>query len=60
MGNFVIDFILLSLCIIGLTALMGTITNLFGMKIFGRGSVDKFKLKSSSVQTGWKKVGGKK
>ncbi|MDE5412633.1 hypothetical protein [Alkalihalobacterium chitinilyticum] len=59
MANLVIDFILLALCIIGLTALMGTITNVFGMKIFGRGNVDKFKTKSSSIQSGWKKVGGR-
>ncbi|WP_078430348.1 hypothetical protein [Alkalihalobacterium alkalinitrilicum] len=59
MDNFVIDFILLAVFIIGLTALMGTITNVFGMKVFGRGNVNKFKNTSTNVQTGWKKVGGK-
>lgn len=58
--SFIIDFLLLAVVIIGITALNGIITNVFGMKIFGRGQVNKFTSKTSHIQSGWKQVGGKK
>ena len=60
MGALIFDFALLAICIIAFTALMGSITNIFGMKIFGRGNVNRFTSKSSSIQSGWRSVGGKK
>lgn len=58
MTDFIIDFILLALLIIGITAFNGIITNVFGMKIFGRGDVNRFTSTNAQTQTGWRKVGG--
>ncbi|WP_078555174.1 hypothetical protein [Bacillus alkalicellulosilyticus] len=59
MTAFIVDFLLLAAIVIGLTALNGILTNVFGMKILGRGQVDRYTTKSAATQTGWRKVGGK-
>lgn len=45
--------------IIGITALIGVITNSIGEKLFGGKEKMKFVNKSLDVQSGWNQVGGK-
>jgi hypothetical protein len=60
MGAFAFDFFLLSIFIIGITALMGVILNGIGENVFGGKEKDKFFNRSARTQTGWKQVGGRK
>jgi hypothetical protein len=60
MGAFAVDFVLLAIFIIGITALMGVILNGIGENIFGGKQRDKFFNRSARTQTGWKQVGGRK
>jgi hypothetical protein len=53
------DFTIVALLIIGITAVMGVLTNGIGEKFFsGKKGSESFD-KSASMQTGWKSVGGK-
>ncbi|MBJ7984848.1 hypothetical protein [Bacillus cereus] len=56
---FFTDFIIVATLIIGITALIGVITNSIGEKLFGGKEKMKFVNKSLDVQSGWNKVGGK-
>ncbi|MEM5661370.1 hypothetical protein AAHB62_16925 [Bacillus cereus] len=56
---FFIDFITVAALIIGITALIGVITNSIGEKLFGGKEKMKFVNKSLDVQSGWNQVGGK-
>lgn len=60
MAGYITDFTIVALLIIGFTALMGSITNGIGEKLFGGKRRSEFADKSASVQTGWKNVGGKR
>lgn len=60
MAGYITDLTIVALLVIGITALMGVITNGIGEKIFGGKENSKFVDKSASMQTGWKSVGGKK
>lgn len=56
---FFIDFAIVATLVIGITALIGVITNSIGEKLFGGNEKMKFVHKSNEIQTGWKQVGGK-
>lgn len=56
---FFIDFAIVAILVIGITAFIGVITNSIGEKLFGGKEKMKFVNKSSDIQSGWKQVGGK-
>ncbi|MFC7371801.1 hypothetical protein ACFQPF_08935 [Fictibacillus iocasae] len=56
MKEYLTDFALLSLCLIGLTALMGTISRFIAQLLFGGKRKDFFLTKSQGYQQNWKKV----
>ncbi len=60
MAGFFIDFIIVAVLIIGITATNGVILNGIGTKLFGGKKVLQFVHQSNRMQTGWKNVGGKK
>ncbi|MCL6573850.1 MAG: hypothetical protein K6T88_19570 [Bacillus sp. (in: Bacteria)] len=60
MGAYITDLTLVAILVIGITALMGVITNTFGKKVFGGKNVSEFVDESAKYQTGWKMVGGNK
>jgi hypothetical protein len=60
MGGYITDLIVVALLIVGLTALMGVITNGIGEKVFGGKRRSEYVDESAKYQTGWKTVGGKK
>jgi hypothetical protein len=59
MGAYITDLTIVALLIVGITALMGVITNSFGEKVFGGKHRSEFVDESAKYQTGWKMVGGK-
>ncbi|MGM9987297.1 MAG: hypothetical protein ACI35O_08735 [Bacillaceae bacterium] len=59
MTNFVIDFIIFAILVIGITAFLSIFTNAIGEKVFGRKTRTIFTSKSRSIQKGWNAVGGK-
>lgn len=58
MVAFFLDFTLVAILVIGITAVMGVIVNGIGEKIFGRKNGSVSFDKSASMQAGWKSVGG--
>lgn len=60
MGSYIMDLTIVALLIVGITALMGVITNSFGEKVFGGKNRSEFVDESAKYQTGWKAVGGNK
>jgi hypothetical protein len=60
MGPYIMDLTIVALLIVGITALMGVITNSFGEKVFGGKNRSEFVDESAKYQTGWKTVGGKR
>lgn len=60
MGAYITDFSIVALLVIGITALMGPITNGLGEKVFGGKRRTEYVDQSAKFQTGWKQVGGKK
>lgn len=60
MGGYITDLIIVAILIVGLTALMGVITNGIGEKVFGGKRRSEYVDESAKYQTGWKTVGGKK
>ncbi|CAM4091549.1 hypothetical protein BAMA_17390 [Bacillus manliponensis] len=58
MVAFFIDFAIVALLVIGITAFIGVITNSIGEKVFGRKNNMKFVNQSSRMQSSWNKVGG--
>jgi len=59
MVEYIIDFATVSLLIIGITAMMGALTNGIGSGLFGGKKRSEFVDQSAKVQVGWKQVGGK-
>ena len=60
MSMFLLDFAIVSLLIISLTALLGVFTNGLGVMVFGGRHKNKFVNQTAKTQMGWRKVGGKK
>ncbi|KAA0546521.1 hypothetical protein FZW96_14845 [Bacillus sp. BGMRC 2118] len=61
MAQYFIDFTLVSLLVIGLTAILGVLLNGIGERFFGRGKAGYETVhQSTHTQTGWNNVGGKK
>ena len=60
MVDFFIDFIMVAILVIAITATNGVILNGIGTKLFGGKKVLEFVQQSNRMQTDWKNVGGKK
>ncbi|MDR7076618.1 hypothetical protein J2Y03_001621 [Neobacillus niacini] len=60
MGGYIADLSMVAILIIGITALMGVITNGFGETVFGGKKRSEFVDQSARFQTRWKSVGGNK
>jgi len=60
MGSYIIDLTIVALLIIGITAVLGVVTNGIGVKFFGGKQKSEFVDQSAKFQTGWKQVGGKR
>ena len=60
MGGYIIDLTVVTILIVGITAIMGVITNGIGEKVFGGKNRTEFVDESAKYQTGWKMVGGKR
>ncbi|GAA0325246.1 hypothetical protein GCM10008967_14830 [Bacillus carboniphilus] len=58
MAKFLLDFSIVSILVIGLTAVLGVLTNGLGEKLFGGRNRTKFVDQTSKTQVGWKHVGG--
>ncbi|MFZ3589231.1 hypothetical protein ACOI1C_08040 [Bacillus sp. DJP31] len=57
--EYILDFSLVALLVIGLTAIMGVLTNGIGEKLAGgKGDPESFN-QSAKTQTGWNQVGGR-
>jgi hypothetical protein len=53
---FFTDLILLALCVVGITAMMGTISQVIAVKLFGGKKVYHFVDKSKSIQQNWNPI----
>ncbi|MBM7693953.1 hypothetical protein JOC77_003397 [Peribacillus deserti] len=60
MVGYVIDLSIVAILVIGITALIGVLTNGIGVTFFGGKKRTEFTDKSAGIQSGWKLVGGKK
>ncbi|AYA75129.1 MULTISPECIES: hypothetical protein [Robertmurraya] len=60
MVNYITDLTIVALLIIGITAVLGVVTNGIGEKLFGGKQKTEFVDQSAKFQTGWKQVGGKR
>jgi hypothetical protein len=60
MGSYITDLTIVAVLIIGITAVLGVITNGIGEKLFGGKRKSEFVDQSAKFQTGWKQVGGKR
>ncbi|MGG7618548.1 hypothetical protein ACVBAX_10795 [Robertmurraya sp. GLU-23] len=60
MVNYITDLTIVALLIIGITAVLGVVTNGIGEKLFGGKQKSEFVDQSAKFQTGWKQVGGKR
>ncbi|MBB6453047.1 hypothetical protein HNQ94_001495 [Salirhabdus euzebyi] len=60
MGQFLLELSILGFLVIGLTAFSAVIVQFFGEKIFGKKKESYHTSQSSSIQTNWKSVGGRK
>ncbi|MFE8700384.1 hypothetical protein ACFYKX_07155 [Cytobacillus sp. FJAT-54145] len=60
MVGYIMDLTIVAVLVIGLTAVLGVLTNGIGEKFFGGKRKSEFVDRSESFQTGWKSVGGNK
>ncbi|WP_462408987.1 hypothetical protein [Neobacillus sp. Marseille-QA0830] len=60
MASYIADLLVVAVLIIGITAIMGVLTNGIGKTLFSRNRRSEFVDQSAKFQTGWKMVGGKK
>jgi hypothetical protein len=60
MVGYITDLTIVAILIIGITALMGVLTNGFGERVFGGKQRSEFVDQSARFQTRWKSVGGNK
>lgn len=58
--QYIFDFVIVALVIVGLTATMGVLSNGLGEKVFGGKKHSESFLQSANSQVGWKQIGGKK
>lgn len=59
-GAYMFDLAIVALCIIGITAMVGVLTNSIGIFLFGGKKKSEFVDQSQSIQVGWNSVGGKR
>ncbi|RHW43223.1 hypothetical protein D1B31_00665 [Neobacillus notoginsengisoli] len=60
MGEYLMDLAIVTILVVGITALMGVITNGIGENVFGRKNRTQFTDQASKFVSGWKEIGGKK
>ncbi|WML43386.1 hypothetical protein [Neobacillus sp. PS3-40] len=60
MGAYITDLAVVTVVLVGLTALLGVITNGIGEKFFGGKKRTEFVDQSNRFHEGWKLVGGNK
>ena len=60
MAEYIFDFSLVAFLIIGLTALMGPLTNGIGNILFGRSKRNEYVIQTNRTTAGFNKVGGKR
>jgi hypothetical protein len=60
MVEYFMDFTVVALLVIGITAVMGVLTNGIGEKLFGGKGNSEHIDHSAKIQAGWKSVGGRK
>ncbi|MCA1031070.1 hypothetical protein LCL95_08555 [Bacillus timonensis] len=60
MMEYFVDFTIVALLVIGITAVMGVVTNGIGEKLFGGKTNSENFDQSAKSQTGWNAVGGRK
>ncbi|MDP4162954.1 MAG: hypothetical protein Q8906_09175 [Bacillota bacterium] len=60
MVGYIADLTMVALLIVGITALMGVLTNGMGEKLFGGKKKTEFVDESAKYIAGWKSVGGNK
>ena len=60
MPRYILDFTLVSVLVIGITAIMGVLSNGIGNHIFGGNNSSEFVDQSNKSTAGFKLVGGKK
>ncbi|MGM9929570.1 MAG: hypothetical protein ACI35P_16660 [Bacillus sp. (in: firmicutes)] len=58
MAEYVVDFLLVAILIVTITALNGVITNFIGESLFGGKQKAQYKDATAKTQIGWKPVGG--
>lgn len=58
--GYIMDLAIVAILVVGISALMGVMTNSIGEKLFGRKRKSEFVLQSARFQEGWKEIGGKK
>lgn len=58
MVAYIMDFLMVALLIVGITAINGVLTNGIGEKVIGRKRKSEFVEQSERIQTGWKSIGG--
>lgn len=59
-GAYFLDFFIVAVLIVGITATVGVLTNGTGILLFGRKNKNRFVDQSEKMQTNWQLVGGKK
>ncbi|MGE7602037.1 hypothetical protein ACQKL5_05945 [Peribacillus sp. NPDC097675] len=59
MFMYFLDLILVAVCVIGITAINGVLTNAIGEKWFGGKRHSHIFDQSKRIQSGWNQVGGK-
>lgn len=59
MIGYITDLTVVAILIVGITALMGVITNSIGEKVFGGKNRSEYVTQSARYLTGWNSVGGK-
>jgi hypothetical protein len=60
MAAYFIDFTIVALLVIGITAMMGVTANGIGGKLFGGSNRMENVKQTTKTQAGWKLIGGKK
>ncbi|MFD0048867.1 hypothetical protein ACFVHQ_05960 [Actinomycetes bacterium NPDC127524] len=60
MAGYLVDLVIFSLLVIGITAFNGVLTNSIGEKLFGGKQRTEISSRSEGIQSGWKSVGGRK
>ncbi|WP_449539482.1 hypothetical protein [Ferdinandcohnia sp. Marseille-Q9671] len=60
MASYILDLGLITVLVIGITALMGVMANGLGERVFGGKTGSSIVNQDLRVKTGWNNVGGKK